>query len=147
MNFIQCRGQKWRSYTSTPTSMAWCLTNQAYRNLYLNFEIKNSSKYSWCHGRSRISGQSISCFYFLRKYGLTVAVNRTSHCVTNTVRLIGWLYSVSYSNQDFTASSSQAFTLAIYRQQKVLSHFPVCCWIDWLLMIKNCLIESGPPCR
>jgi hypothetical protein len=36
---------------------------------------------------------------------------------------------------------------AIYRQQKVLSHFPVCCWIDWLLMIKNCLIESGPPCR
>jgi hypothetical protein len=36
---------------------------------------------------------------------------------------------------------------AIYRQQKVLSHFPLCCWIDWLLMIKNCLIESGPPCR
>jgi hypothetical protein len=35
---------------------------------------------------------------------------------------------------------------AIYRQQKVLSHFPVCCWIDWLLMIKNCLIESGTPC-
>jgi hypothetical protein len=35
---------------------------------------------------------------------------------------------------------------AIYRQQQVLSHFPVCCWIDWLLMIKNCLIESGPPC-
>jgi hypothetical protein len=35
---------------------------------------------------------------------------------------------------------------AIYRQQKILSHFPVCCWIDWLLMIKNCLIESGPPC-
>jgi hypothetical protein len=35
---------------------------------------------------------------------------------------------------------------AIYRQQKVLSHFLVCCWIDWLLMIKNCLIESGPPC-
>jgi hypothetical protein len=35
---------------------------------------------------------------------------------------------------------------AIYRQQKVLSHFPMCCWIDWLLMIKNCLIESGPPC-
>jgi hypothetical protein len=34
---------------------------------------------------------------------------------------------------------------AIYRQQKVLSNFPVCCWIDWLLMIKNCLIESGPP--
>jgi hypothetical protein len=32
-----------------------------------------------------------------------------------------------------------------YRQQKVLSHFPVCCLIDWLLMIKNCLIESGPP--
>jgi hypothetical protein len=29
---------------------------------------------------------------------------------------------------------------AIYRQQKLLSHFPVCCWIDWLLMIKNCLI-------
>jgi hypothetical protein len=26
---------------------------------------------------------------------------------------------------------------AIYRQQKVLSHFPVCCWIDWLLMIKT----------
>jgi hypothetical protein len=22
----------------------------------------------------------------------------------------------------------------------------VCCWIEWLLMIKNCLIESGPPC-
>jgi hypothetical protein len=22
----------------------------------------------------------------------------------------------------------------------------VCCWIDWLLMIKNYLIESGPPC-
>jgi hypothetical protein len=37
-------------------------------------------------------------------------------------------------------------TFAIYRQQKVLSHLPVCCWIDWLLMIKNCLIESGPPC-
>jgi hypothetical protein len=36
---------------------------------------------------------------------------------------------------------------AIYRQQKVLYHFPVCCWIDWLLMIKNCLIESGSPCR
>jgi hypothetical protein len=35
---------------------------------------------------------------------------------------------------------------AIYRQQKVLSHFPVCCWIDWLLIIKNCLIKSGPPC-
>jgi hypothetical protein len=35
---------------------------------------------------------------------------------------------------------------AIYRQQKVLSHFPVCCWIDWLLMTKNCLIESGTPC-
>jgi hypothetical protein len=35
---------------------------------------------------------------------------------------------------------------ATYRQQKVLSHFPVCCWTDWLLMIKNCLIESGPPC-
>jgi hypothetical protein len=33
--------------------------------------------------------------------------------------------------------------VAIYRQQKVLSHFPVCCWIDWLLMIKNCLIESA----
>jgi hypothetical protein len=29
-------------------------------------------------------------------------------------------------------------------QQKVLSHFPVCCSIDWLLMIKNCLIEPGP---
>jgi hypothetical protein len=28
---------------------------------------------------------------------------------------------------------------AIYRQQKVLSHFPVCCWIDRLLMIKYCL--------
>jgi hypothetical protein len=27
---------------------------------------------------------------------------------------------------------------------KVLSHFPVCCWIDWLLMINNFLIESGP---
>jgi hypothetical protein len=26
---------------------------------------------------------------------------------------------------------------------KVLSHCPVCCWIDWLLMIKNCLIESA----
>jgi hypothetical protein len=42
-------------------------------------------------------------------------------------------------------------TATIYRQQKVLSHFPVCCWIDWLLMIKNydqnCLIESGSPCR
>jgi hypothetical protein len=25
-------------------------------------------------------------------------------------------------------------------------HLPVCCWIDWLLMIKNCLIESDPPC-
>jgi hypothetical protein len=36
---------------------------------------------------------------------------------------------------------------AIYRQQKVLSHFPVCCWIDLLLTIKNCIIESGPPCR
>jgi hypothetical protein len=36
---------------------------------------------------------------------------------------------------------------AIYRQQKVLCHFPVGCWIDWLLMIKNFLIESGPPCR
>jgi hypothetical protein len=36
---------------------------------------------------------------------------------------------------------------AIYRQQKVLSHFPVCCSIDWLLMIKDCLIESGPPCN
>jgi hypothetical protein len=35
---------------------------------------------------------------------------------------------------------------AIYRQQKVLYHFPVCCWIDWLLMIKNCLVDSGPPC-
>jgi hypothetical protein len=35
---------------------------------------------------------------------------------------------------------------AIYRQQKVLSHFSVCCWIDCLLMIKNCLIDSGPPC-
>jgi hypothetical protein len=35
---------------------------------------------------------------------------------------------------------------AIYRQQKVLSHFRVCCCIDWLLMIKNCLIQSGPPC-
>jgi hypothetical protein len=35
---------------------------------------------------------------------------------------------------------------AIYRQQKLLSHFPVCCWIDWLLMIKNYIIESGPPC-
>jgi hypothetical protein len=35
---------------------------------------------------------------------------------------------------------------AIYRQQKVLSHFAVCSWDDWLLMIKNCLIESGPPC-
>jgi hypothetical protein len=34
---------------------------------------------------------------------------------------------------------------AIYRQQKALSHFPPCWWIDWLLMIKNCLIESGPP--
>jgi hypothetical protein len=31
-------------------------------------------------------------------------------------------------------------------QQKVLSRFPVCCWIDWLLMIKNYLIEFGPPC-
>jgi hypothetical protein len=27
-----------------------------------------------------------------------------------------------------------------------LAHFPVCCWTDWLLIIKNCLIESGPPC-
>jgi hypothetical protein len=35
---------------------------------------------------------------------------------------------------------------APYRQQKVLSHFLACCWIDWLLMIKTCLIESGPPC-
>jgi hypothetical protein len=32
---------------------------------------------------------------------------------------------------------------AIYRQQKVLSHFPVCCWIDWLLMIKNCLVGKN----
>jgi hypothetical protein len=36
---------------------------------------------------------------------------------------------------------------AIYREQKVLPHFLVCCWIAWLLMIKNCPIESGPPCR
>jgi hypothetical protein len=40
---------------------------------------------------------------------------------------------------------SVPYDAAIYRQQKVLSHFPVCCWIDWLLMIKNCLIESVPP--
>jgi hypothetical protein len=39
------------------------------------------------------------------------------------------------------------YDAAIYRQQKVLSHFPVWCWIDWLLMIKNWLIESGPSCR
>jgi hypothetical protein len=32
-----------------------------------------------------------------------------------------------------------------FRQQKILSHFPVCCWIDWLLIIKNYIIESGPP--
>jgi hypothetical protein len=38
-------------------------------------------------------------------------------------------------------------SIDIYRQQKVLSHFPVCCWIDCYLMIKNCLIESGPSCR
>jgi hypothetical protein len=43
-------------------------------------------------------------------------------------------------------SGSIKMASAIYRQQKVLSHFPVCCWIDWLLMIKNCLIESGSPC-
>jgi hypothetical protein len=30
---------------------------------------------------------------------------------------------------------------------RAASHFHVCCWIDWLLMIKNCLIESSPPCR
>jgi hypothetical protein len=42
--------------------------------------------------------------------------------------------------------NNQSMAAAIYRQQKVLSHFPVCCWIDWLLMFKNCLIESGPPC-
>jgi hypothetical protein len=41
--------------------------------------------------------------------------------------------------------SIRQMAAAIYRQQKVLSHFPVCCWIDWLLTIKNCLIESGPP--
>jgi hypothetical protein len=43
-------------------------------------------------------------------------------------------------------SIQQQMAAAIYRQQKVLSHFPVRCWIHWLLMIKNCLIESGPPC-
>jgi hypothetical protein len=35
---------------------------------------------------------------------------------------------------------------AINRQQNVLSQFPVCFCIYWLLMIKNCLIESGPTC-
>jgi hypothetical protein len=40
-------------------------------------------------------------------------------------------------------SSIYIWTAAIYRQQKVLC---CCCWIDCLLMIKNCLIESGPPC-
>jgi hypothetical protein len=45
-----------------------------------------------------------------------------------------------------SASTSASMAAAIYRQQKVLSHFPVCCWIDWLLMIKKCLIESGSPC-
>jgi hypothetical protein len=31
---------------------------------------------------------------------------------------------------------------SIYRQQKVLSHFPVCCWIDCLLMIKSCHLST-----
>jgi hypothetical protein len=48
-------------------------------------------------------------------------------------------------NRFLTSENVLAFA-AIYRQQKVLSHFPVCCWIDLLLMIKNCLIESRPPC-
>jgi hypothetical protein len=51
------------------------------------------------------------------------------------------------TNQSNNTRENGKVPAAIYRQQKVLYHFPVCCWIDWLLMIKNCLIESGPPCN
>jgi hypothetical protein len=57
------------------------------------------------------------------------------------------LPSVLWNPKDYyCVHSKPPLAAAIYRQQKLLSHFPVCCWIDWLLMIKNCLIESGPPC-
>jgi hypothetical protein len=57
-----------------------------------------------------------------------------------------WRLRVAFTRIPFGLLLRGGYSAAIYRQQKVLSPFPVCCWIDWLLMIKNCLIESGPPC-
>jgi hypothetical protein len=31
---------------------------------------------------------------------------------------------------------------AIYQQQKVLSHFPVCCWIDWFFYLIIAFLQS-----
>jgi hypothetical protein len=56
---------------------------------------------------------------------------------------LGSFWSLMTNQSNNTRENGKA--AAIYRQQKVFSHFPVCCWIDWLLIIKNCLIESGPP--
>jgi hypothetical protein len=59
---------------------------------------------------------------------------------------LGSFWSLKTNQTNNTRENGKVPAAAIYRQQKVLSHFPVCCWIDWLLMIKNCLIESGSPC-
>jgi hypothetical protein len=58
-----------------------------------------------------------------------------------------WIFFTSGSKKLSRALKLQIFVSrvpsSIYRQQKVLSRFPVCCWIDWSLMIKSCLIESA----
>jgi hypothetical protein len=56
-------------------------------------------------------------------------------------------YLCNFRNRLSKLLTSAASPRICWPGEKVLSHFAVCCWIDWLLMIKNCLIESGPPCR
>jgi hypothetical protein len=50
------------------------------------------------------------------------------------------------ANQSNNTRENGEVPFVVDRWQLPSSHFPVCCWIDWLLMIKNCLIESGPTC-
>jgi hypothetical protein len=84
-----------------------------------------------------------------RRFGETHRFHKASYGKENRWKVAYFILKTEAINSSETSDDLLLFqTLfsCIYRQQKVLSHFPVCCWIDWLLMIKYCLIESGPPC-
>jgi hypothetical protein len=85
-------------------------------------------------GRGPHGNQSENCFAY---------IGRPLYRVGQTQLGSSWSLTTNQSNN--TGENGKVPFVSIVPSIDIC-HFPLCCWIDWLLMIKSCLIESGPTC-